>query len=290
MTILSTYHVTAYRYLVPVLLGPHRMMLRPREARDLRLISHDLTVSPEAEITWAHDVAGNAVATAQFSGPTEQLLVESRATVELTASAWPVFTIAAEAINYPFFYSDDDLTDLGALATPQYTDLDGQFSRWVECFILGRPTDTLSLLRDIAIGVSTCVSYLSREMEGTQTPRDTLSRGSGSCRDIAVLFAEAVRSLGLGARIVSGYLFDPEKSLVGHEGTGSTHAWAEVFVFGAGWVAFDPTNQSVGSKNLIPVAVARGIHQVVPVAGSFTGPGNALAKMSVEVHHTVLEE
>jgi transglutaminase-like putative cysteine protease len=266
------------------------MMLRPREARDLRLISHDLTVSPEAEITWAHDVAGNAVATAQFSEPTEHLLVESRATVELTASAWPVFTIAAAAINYPFFYSDDDLTDLGALATPQYSDLDGQFSRWVEGFILGRPTDTLSLLRDIAIGVSTCVSYLSREMEGTQTPRDTLSRGSGSCRDIAVLFAEAVRSLGLGARIVSGYLFDPEKSLVGHEGTGSTHAWAEVFVSGAGWVAFDPTNQSVGSKNLIPVAVARGIHQVVPVAGSFTGPGNALAKMSVEVHHTVLEE
>lgn len=266
------------------------MMLRPREACDLRLISHDLTVSPEAEITWAHDVAGNAVATARFSAPTERLLVESRATVELTASAWPVFTIAAEAINYPFFYSDDDLTDLGALATPQYSDLDGQFSRWVEGFILRRPTDTLSLLRDIAIGVSTCVSYLSREMEGTQTPRDTLSRGSGSCRDIAVLFAEAVRSLGLGARIVSGYLFDPEKSLVGHEGTGSTHAWAEVFVSGAGWVAFDPTNQSVGSKNLIPVAVARGIHQVVPVAGSFTGPGNALAKMSVEVHHTVLEE
>ncbi|WP_040441074.1 transglutaminase family protein [Roseibium aggregatum] len=290
MTMLSTYHVTAYRYLVPVLLGPHRMMLRPREARDLRLISHDLTVTPEAEITWAHDVAGNAVATARFSEPTEQLLVESRATVELTASAWPVFTIAAEAINYPFFYSDDDMIDLGALSTPQYPDLDGQLSRWAEGFVLGRPTDTLSLLRDIAIGVSTCIAYLSREMEGTQTPMDTLSRGSGSCRDIAVLFAEAVRSLGFGARIVSGYLFDPEKRLVGQEGTGTTHAWAEVFVPGAGWVAFDPTNQSVGSKNLIPVAVARGIHQVVPVAGSFAGPGNALAEMSVEVHHTVLDE
>ncbi|WP_417712086.1 transglutaminase family protein [Roseibium aggregatum] len=290
MTMLSTYHVTAYRYLVPVLLGPHRMMLRPREARDLRLISHDLTVTPEAEITWAHDVAGNAVATARFSEPTEQLLVESRATVELTASAWPVFTIAAEAINYPFFYSDDDRIDLGALSTAQYPDLDGQLSRWAEGFVLGRPTDTLSLLRDIAIGVSTCIAYLSREMEGTQTPMDTLSRGSGSCRDIAVLFAEAVRSLGFGARIVSGYLFDPEKRLVGQEGTGTTHAWAEVFVPGAGWVAFDPTNQSVGSKNLIPVAVARGIHQVVPVAGSFAGPGNALAEMSVEVHHTVLDE
>ncbi len=278
--------MTTYRYLQPVLLGPHRMMLRPREARDLRLISHDLTVSPEAEITWAHDVAGNAVATARFSAPTRQLLIESRATVELTASAWPVLTIAAEAINYPFFYSDDDVTDLGALATPQYADLDGRLSRWAEGFVLGRPTDTLSLLRDISTGIA----YLSREMQGTQTPLDTLSRGSGACRDIAVLFAEAVRSLGFGARIVSGYLYDPERCLVGHEGTGSTHAWTEVFVPGAGWVAFDPTNQSVGSKNLIPLAVARGIHQVVPVAGSFTGTGSALGEMSVEVHHTVIDD
>ncbi|MCR9057089.1 MAG: transglutaminase family protein [Rhodobacteraceae bacterium] len=290
MTTLSTCHVTTYRYLQPVLLGPHRMMLRPREARDLRLISHDLTVSPEAEITWAHDVAGNAVATARFSAPTRQLLIESRATVELTASAWPVFTIAAEAINYPFFYSDDDVTDLGALATPQYADLDGRLSRWAEGFVLGRPTDTLSLLRDIATGFSTGIAYLSREMQGTQTPLDTLSRGSGACRDIAVLFAEAVRSLGFGARIVSGYLYDSERCLVGHEGTGSTHAWTEVFVPGAGWVAFDPTNQSVGSKNLIPLAVARGIHQVVPVAGSFTGTGSALGEMSVEVHHTVIDD
>lgn len=266
------------------------MMLRPREARDLRLILHDLTVSPEAEITWTHDVAGNAVATARFSAPTRQLLIESRATVELTASAWPVFTIAAEAINYPFFYSDDDVTDLGALATPQYADLDGEFSRWAGGFVFGLPTDTLSLLKDIATGVSTRIAYQSREMQGTQTPLDTLSRGSGACRDIAVLFAEAVRSLGFGARIVSGYLYDPERCLVGHEGTGSTHAWTEVFVPGAGWVAFDPTNQSVGSKNLIPLAVARGIHQVVPVAGSFTGTGSALGEMSVEVHHTVIDD
>jgi hypothetical protein len=179
MTRLSTYHATVYRYRQPVLLGPHRMMLRPREACDLRLISHDLTVSPEAEITWAHDVAGNAVATARFSAPTEQLLVESRAKVEITASAWPVFTIAAEAINYPFSYSDDDLIDLGPLARPQYPDIDGQFSRWAGGFVFGLPTDTLSLLKDIATGVSTRIAYQSRETEGTQTPRDTLSRGWG---------------------------------------------------------------------------------------------------------------
>ena len=290
MTGLSTYHRTEYRYRQPVLLGPHRMMLRPRESHDLRLLSHDLTVTPQAVITWAHDVAGNAVATAQFNAPTDHLIVESRAKVELTASVWPVFAIAAGAINYPFFYTNDDWTDLEALVTLRFPDPGGQFSRWVEGFVLRRPTDTLSLLKDAANGVSAQIAYQSRDMEGTQTPLETLALGSGSCRDFAVLFAEAARCLGFGARIVSGYLFDPEKRLIGHKGAGSTHAWTEVYLPGAGWVAFDPTNQSVGSKNLIPVAVARSIHQVVPVAGSFTGPVNALSGMTVEVHHAVLDE
>ncbi|GHG98181.1 transglutaminase family protein [Pseudodonghicola xiamenensis] len=289
MTTLTTYHKTEYRYGEPVLLGPHRMMLRPREARDLRLVSHEITLTPHADITWAHDVAGNAVATAQFNQPSDHLIIESRATVDLTAAVWPVFAIAAEAISFPFLYSGDDWADLGALTAPQYPDPDGKFSSWVEAFILKRPTDTLSLLKDIANGVSTQIAYQGREMEGTQSPLETLSRGWGSCRDFAVLFAEAARMLSFGARIVSGYLFDPETRLVGSEGAGSTHAWAEVFVPGAGWVAFDPTNRSVGSKNLIPVAVARGIHQVVPVTGSFTGRGNTQRCMTVEVHHAVIE-
>lgn len=288
MTTLTTYHKTEYRYANPVLLGPHRMMLRPREARELRLVSHEITLTPPATLTWSHDVAGNAVATAHFDQPTDHLLIESRATVDLTAPVWPVFAIAAEAIRFPFLYSADDWTDLGALTTPQYADPEGQFSRWVEGFVFQRPTDTLSLLKDIANGVSSQISYQGREREGTQSPLETLARGWGSCRDFAVLFAEAARMLSFGARIVSGYLFDPETRLVGSEGAGSTHAWAEVFIPGAGWVAFDPTNQSVGSKNLIPVAVARSIHQVVPVAGSFIGLGNPLLGMNVDVRHSVI--
>lgn len=289
MTTLTTYHKTEYRYGEPVLLGPHRMMLRPREARELRLVSHEITLTPHADITWAHDVAGNAVATAQFTQPSDHLIIESRATVVLTAAVWPVFAIAAEAISFPFLYSGDDWTDLGALTTPQYPDPEGRFSRWVEGFVLQRPTDTLSLLKDIANGVSTQISYQGREMEGTQSPLETLTRGWGSCRDFAVLFAEAARTLSFGARIVSGYLIDPATRLVGSEGAGSTHAWAEVFIPGAGWVAFDPTNRSVGAKNLIPVAVARGIHQVVPVTGSFMGSGNTQRSMTVEVRHAVIK-
>lgn len=265
------------------------MMLRPREAQELRLVSHDLTISPHAEITWAYDVAGNSVATARFDGPTDQLIVESRATVDLTAAKWPVFAIAAEAVTYPFLYSNDDWVDLGNLVMTQYPDPDGRFSGWVEGFVFQRPTDTLSLLKDIANGVSSQVTYESREPEGTQAPLDTLSRGRGTCRDFAVLFAEAARVLSFGARMVSGYLFDPEERLQGSEGAGSPHAWAEVFIPGAGWIAFDPTNRSVGSMNLIPVAVARRIDQIVPVAGSFIGPSDAQSEMSVEVRHSVLD-
>ena len=106
-------------------------------------------------------------------------------------------------------------------------------------------------------------------------PAHTLERGWGSCRDMAVLFIEAVRTLGFGARIVSGYLHNPAGDIAGSEGAGTTHAWAEVYVSGAGWITFDPTNRNVGGANLIPVAVGRDIRQVMPVAGSFVGMSDA---------------
>ena len=258
-------------------------MLRPRETRELRLLGHTLSISPTATVIWAHDVAGNTIATAVFGGLTENLLIESRATVELTAPTWPVFAIAASAAQFPFVYSADEWMDLGALSVPQYCDPDSRLARWVEGFVMARPTDTLSLLKDVSNGVFNQISYQSRDTEGTQSPIETLERRWGSCRDFAVLLAEAARTLGLGSRIVSGYLSDPEMSLTGSAGSGSTHAWVEIFVPGAGWIAFDPTNRSVGSQNLIPVAVGRNIHQLVPVLGSFLGDGDALCELSVEV-------
>lgn len=283
MACLDTIHTTTYRYRREVFLGPHRLMLRPRETKELRLFSHDLSITPGATVTWAHDVAGNSIATATFDAPTDHLVIESRASLELTAPAWPVFAISASAIEYPFLYSTDEWTDLGALTVQQYGDPEGRFYRWVEGFVMGRPTDTLSLLKDISNGVFTQISYQTRETEGTQSPLETLDRGWGSCRDFAVLLAEAARVLGFGARIVSGYLSDPDGGLLGSTGSGSTHAWVEVYVPGAGWIAFDPTNRSVGSQNLIPVAVARDMHQVVPVSGSFSGEHGALTDLTVEV-------
>ena len=284
MPLVTISHATTYRYGTAVALGPHRLMLRPRETRELKLMSFDLEVAPEARIDWSHDVAGNAIATASFGNLSDVLVVRSRATIELSAPVWPVFSIAASAVNYPFLYSTDDWTDLGALAAPQYVDDAGRLSDWVERFIMGRPTDTLSLLKDVSNGVTAQIVYQSRETEGTQGPLETLDRASGSCRDFAVLFAEAARTLGFGARIVSGYLFDPSGDRIGSSGAGSTHAWVEVFVPGAGWIAFDPTNRAMGSANLIPVAVARNISQVAPVTGSFFSLDAEIVEMNVEVH------
>ncbi len=283
MPVLTVTHRTEYRYATLVAPGPHRLMLRPRETPELRLLSFDLLVRPEAAVTWAHDVSGNSVATAGFSGLTDRLMIESRMTVDLVAPAWPVFDIAASAQHYPFRYSDEDWIDLGALARPQYVDVAGRLSGWVEGFVMARPTDTLSLLRDVANGVSGQINYQSREVEGTQGPLETLDRGWGSCRDIAVLFAEAARTLGFGARIVSGYLHVAANDIIGWTDAGSTHAWVEVFVPGAGWIAFDPTNRAMGPANLIPVAAARHISQVAPVTGSFHGRSGDLLGMSVEV-------
>jgi transglutaminase-like putative cysteine protease len=278
-------HRTSYRYREPVQLGPHRLMLRPRESCDLKITSSALTIRPEATVTWGQDVAGNVVATAVFPFPltTDHLEINCSTEVELSAAAWPVFDIAASAISFPFRYSDEEWTDLGALAATQHADPGGRLAAWAQGFVAGIPTDTLSLLKDLSAGVSGALAYETRDDEGTQPPVDSLDRGAGSCRDFALLFAEAVRSLGFGARIVSGYLHDAGEGLVGSQGTGTTHAWAEVYLPGAGWVPFDPTNRSVGGANLIPVAVVRDISQATPVAGSYVGKSEVFEGMTIEV-------
>jgi len=197
--------------------------------------------------------------------------------------AWPIFDIAASAIYYPFRYSDDEWADLGQLGAQQYSDGTGRLAEWAWSFIRSNPTDTLSLLKDLSAGVADRIRYQERHEEGTQAPPETLDRGWGSCRDLATLFTEAARSLGFGSRVVSGYVVAPEQDRVGSSGTGTTHAWSEVYLPGAGWISFDPTNRSLGNVNVIPVAVGRSIRQVMPVVGTFVGSQDALEGMSVQV-------
>ena len=220
MISLNLQHRTRYRYRKPVNLGQHRLMLRPRESRDVRLISYDLVIAPQAALTWAYDVFGNAVGSATFLDQTDELVITSTATLELAAVPWPIFDIAAYAISYPFRYSDEEWIDLGPLVNQHYQDPNGQLRNWARGFIASERTDTLSLLKDLSAGVSQWLSYASREDEGTQSPNETLERRIGSCRDYAVLFAERPHgawALGLGLCLVTfgqGTLFLAHKAPV----------------------------------------------------------------------------
>ena len=280
MVRLTISHVTRYRYRGDVMLNPHRLMLRPRESRLLQVTGFDLVLDPPGRVDWAQDLFGNAVATASFDAAARQLRIESRAVVMHGEPAWPVFPISAAAITFPFAYSEDERVDLGALREPAS---EASVSAWARGFVAPGTTDTLAMLKDLNVGVSAAVAYEAREQYGTQAASDTLARRRGSCRDLATLLVEAVRHLGFGARLVSGYLWDPAQDRVGSAGPGSTHAWAEVYLPGAGWVAFDPTNRTVGAGHLVPVATARSIAQIAPVTGGYRGDAGDALDMDVTV-------
>jgi transglutaminase-like putative cysteine protease len=281
VAILHVRHTTTYRYSRPVRLGDHRLMLRPRDSHDLRLISTNLNLSPSAAIRWMHDVFGNSIAIASFAKPANELRIESDLTLETFAVERPPFQITPEAVSYPFVYSADDRIDLGRMLERQYADPGNRVASWARGFVRSNPTDTLALLADLNNGIAASISYQSRDTEGTQSPLETLDRGWGSCRDFAVLLIEAARCLGFGARVVSGYLYNPTAI-----GAGATHAWADIYVPGSGWIAYDPTNRTIGGGNLIRVAVTRDIAQAAPITGSFVGTADSYLGMTVDVSVT----
>jgi transglutaminase-like putative cysteine protease len=280
LTVLNVRHTTVYRYSRPVRLGDHRLMLRPRDSHDLRLIQTSLNISPAASVRWLHDVFGNSIAIASFNEPSTELRIESNLRLETYLARLPVFQVTPEAAKYPFVYSADDRIDLGRMLERQNPDPFDRLGSWARGFVRSNPTDTLALLADLNSGVGAFIRYQSRETEGTQTAVETLNRGWGSCRDFAVLLIEAARCLGFGARIVTGYLHNPSAEAIG---AGTTHAWADIYVPGAGWIAYDPTNGTTGGKDLIRVAVTRDISQAIPIAGSFVGTRDSYLGMTVDV-------
>jgi transglutaminase-like putative cysteine protease len=285
LTILNVRHTTVYRYSRPVRFGDHRLMLRPRDSHDLRLIQTNLTFLPTASVRWLHDVFGNSVAIASFAEPSAKLHIESSLQLETYAAQRPTFEIASEALSYPFIYSTEDRIDLGRMLERHYPDPADRLGAWARGFVRSNPTDTSALLVDLNSGVGARIRYQSRNAEGTQTPLETLDRGWGSCRDLAVLLIEAARSLGFGARVVTGYLYrvSADCHFADAIGAGTTHAWADIYVPGSGWIAYDPTNGTIGGDNLIRVAVTRDIAQAIPVAGSFVGAPDSYLGMTVDV-------
>ncbi|MFK8250779.1 transglutaminase family protein [Ancylobacter terrae] len=285
MQTLTVRHLTHYSYANPVVFQPHRLMLRPRDSHDLRLVGAELILSPHGDVRWLHDVFGNSVAIVDFLEPATELRIESLLTLERYGTGSLDFELEESARTYPFVYSTDDRTDLGRMLECHYPDPNGELAAWAQGFVAARPTDTMALLMDINSGIRNGFLYQVRNEQGTQSPLETLRLGSGSCRDFALLLIEAVRSLGFGARFVTGYLYDPalDGDGAGVIGAGATHAWADIYLPGAGWVEFDPTNGLIAADNLIRVAVTRDPSQAVPVAGGFTGLIGDYLGMTVDV-------
>jgi transglutaminase-like putative cysteine protease len=286
MPILTIHHKTEYRYNRPVAFGEHRVMLRPRDGHDLRLLSSRLEISPEPmRLRWIHDVFGNSVAIATFDERAETLTFTSTPTVEHNPAEEFALTPDDEAYFYPFIYDDEEFPDLVQFVTPQYGDPNGEMSSWARQFLdSDGPTPSYNILTGMTHGIREAFNYRKRHEHGTQHPLDTLQLKSGTCRDYALFMIEALRRLGIAARFVSGYLFIPGDSAHGYVGGGSTHAWVQVYLPSAGWIEFDPTNGIVGTRDLIRVAVSRDPRQAVPLHGTYLGPADAFVGMDVSIN------
>jgi transglutaminase-like putative cysteine protease len=272
-------HRTYYNFSGMVQLGPHTLLLRPREGHELRIESSSLKLTPAATLRWHRDVEDNSVATASFDSPAEQLVIESEVVIQQYNEAPLDFLVADYAINFPFTYTSEDWVVLSPyMNTAEYT-TDSQLTQWVANVWSGEPLQTYVLLQRLCTHIHQTLSYRMREEPGVQTALDTLSHGTGSCRDFANLFMEAARHLGLATRFVSGYLHAPPSTT----SFGATHAWAEVYLPGAGWKGFDPTTGDIVGADHIAVAVARLPESVPPVAGSFIGPPGASMEVGVWV-------
>jgi transglutaminase-like putative cysteine protease len=284
---LEIVHRTRYDYSAPVTLGEHRLMFRPRDSHDLRLLHTGLAIEPAAQVRWIHDPFGNSIAIAAFDGPTRAL--ELTSTIQLEHFGLPpeLPPIEEYARKLPFAYLAEEAPDLTRYVERHYPDPNAMLSSWTKQFLEGEEggADTFATLTRMCKSIQETLKYTMRFEPGTQPPATTLESGAGTCRDYALLMMEGARAFGLAARFITGYLYDPALD-VAAGGTASpafAHAWIEVYLPGAGWVEFDPTNGIIGSERLIRVAVGRDPEQAMPIKGTFTGAANVAINTMVDV-------
>lgn len=282
---LKIFHRTQYSFSTAVQLGPHHLMVRPREGHELHIESSFLDISPAASIRWHRDVDDNSVAIASFEEVASDLVITSEVICQHYDSEPLNFIVADDAVNYPFTYGNDESVVLAPYMVCVEPVGGGELGTWLASFWQsGETVQTYTLLERLCTGIHRNMAYRKREQPGVQSAAQTLSQAMGSCRDFANLFIEATRMLGIASRFVSGYLYNPPSD----SDYGTTHAWAEVFLPGAGWKGFDPTIGTVAGNDHITVAVARRPDSIPPVSGTYLG--NAESKLEVEVRVTDIPE
>jgi transglutaminase-like putative cysteine protease len=287
MPILTVRHVTTYRYKRPVAFGEHRIMLRPRDDVDQRVIGSEFKITPEpSQLSWTQDILGNHVAIARFAVKASELRFESTIHLDHAPSGFCAADILDFARIHPFAYAADVRTALARFITP--ISRRATLERWAAGFLReDGSSDTSELLVEMTHAIRRNFKHVTRHERGIQAPTRTLKLKSGSCRDLAMLMIAALRSLGFAARFVSGYLHfseddDEDDRMTG----GNTHAWVQVYVPGPGWVDFDPSSGTIGNQDLVRVAVVHEPRQAIPLKGTWFGNASDHLAMKVAVKVT----
>lgn len=271
-------HKTEYFYNQPVTFGPHRALMRPREGHDLHIVRGAVDIEPKAKVRWLRDIYDNAIAIVTFEEPSDKLSISSEVDVDLYYDDPIEWRIAPSARSFPFQYPPEEHIDLMTYRLPSYPYDGTTLLGWLrELYRPGQVIDTFDLLNNLNTHIYRSFKYDSRDALGVQLPNDTLRLGSGTCRDFAVLMMEAARYWGFGARFVTGYIQMAEGQ------HGATHAWTEIYIPGAGWRGYDPTNNKLAGSEHIPVAVSREQEKASPLSGSWDGPADAFKRMNVSV-------
>jgi len=271
-------HKTEYFYKQPVAFGTHRILVRPREGHDVHIESSVLEISPQADIRWLRDIYGNSIALLNFQEASDCLSLFSEVTVSHYHENPLDFLIDPSALSYPFQYATEEQAEIIPYRLPSFPHDGNALQRWlIKLYTPGQLINTFELLNGLNTHISESFEYIRREESGVQLPSETIFRGAGSCRDYAVLMMEAARHWGFGARFVTGYIQMDEGE------HGATHAWTEIYIPGAGWRGFDPTNNKLAGSEHVSVAVARDPEKASPVSGAWVGPPEAFDHMEVTV-------
>ena len=276
-------HSTEYHYHAPVTFGPHRALLRPREGHDLHIESTRLKIEPKADVRWVRDIYGNSIAIITFAEPARKLSLFSEVNVDLYDDTPIDCVIDPLAQSYPFQYAANEQVEIIPYRVPSYPHDGPAVQQWLlNLYSPGQLINTSDLLNKLNTRIYEAFRYNARYDPGVQLPCQTLALGSGSCRDYAVFMMEAARHWGFASRFVTGYI------QMGEGQHGATHAWTEVYIPGAGWRGFDPTNNKLAGSEHVSVAVAREQDKASPLSGSWDGPPDAWDRMVVSVQVVAL--
>jgi len=284
--VLEIRHVTTYQYRNPVKFGAHRAMFLPRPAARGRLLSWSAKTNLHSRTRWVSDGLSNNVTEIEFDEAGKELTFTFQFRgVHFGGESVEQFALEPRAERVPVQYTPDEWTDLIGFMRPHAEDPDVSVAAWASSFVAEGGNRTIDVLVRMLDTFRDTFSYQARVTEGTLSPRELLQSKSGTCRDYAWLMIEALRRLGFAARFVTGYIYDAalDGGAAGTTGSGATHAWVQVFLPGAGWMNYDPTNHINAGFDLIPVAVARHPGQAVPLAGSWFGQAVDYLGMSVHV-------